>query len=459
MHRSPLLLTVGLVVAAVLNAQAATAQPSDDYSTIPRVKSRVIIETDAPGGDPDDEASLTRFFLYMNEWDVEGMVATRPKRISRSVPGKKRIMQFIDDYETVLPNLRTHADGWPSPDHLRDVTVKSYGGKKGTEEAPLESTSARDHVIDVIDKDDPRPVWYLNWGAFTGGERTALDQAMDYVKKHRSAKEYKAFADKVHYVQLHRYEMLGKEHLSVLPLYMDVSYPEMDGGWWYHRWEPITTAVEGFDLEEDLQTDHGPLVGNYTIPKEGDTPTFMHLIPTGLHVPYRPGWGSWSGRFGFDEERSMWLPDQRDAWQGTTNRDNTLARWAKHIQHDFMARADWAVAESYDQANHAPDPHLQGDGSRDVLYIKTGLGESLRLSAEGTTDPDEGDELSYQWTYYPEPGSYDGEVTIENAQSPQATVHVPSDSEEQTIHVVLQVTDDGEPSLTRYRRAVIMGDD
>src|SRR4051795_10927806 len=39
---------------------------------------RLIIETDA-GGDPDDEQSLVRFLLYTNEWDVEGIIANRPK--------------------------------------------------------------------------------------------------------------------------------------------------------------------------------------------------------------------------------------------------------------------------------------------------------------------------------------------------------------------------------------------
>src|SRR5439155_1667911 len=38
---------------------------------------RLMIETDA-GGDPDDEQSFVRFLLYANEWDVEGIVATRP---------------------------------------------------------------------------------------------------------------------------------------------------------------------------------------------------------------------------------------------------------------------------------------------------------------------------------------------------------------------------------------------
>src|SRR5260370_26326255 len=44
----------------------------------PDGKLRVIIETDA-GGDPDDEQSLVRFLLYTDEWDVEGIIANRPR--------------------------------------------------------------------------------------------------------------------------------------------------------------------------------------------------------------------------------------------------------------------------------------------------------------------------------------------------------------------------------------------
>ncbi|MHC4521582.1 MAG: hypothetical protein ACYTAS_23570 [Planctomycetota bacterium] len=34
-------------------------------------------------------------------------------------------------------------------------------------------------------------------------------------------------------------------------------------------------------------------------------------------------------------------------------------------------------------------------------------------------------------------------------------VHVPADAAGKTIHIILQVTDDGDPPLTRYRRAIL----
>src|SRR5437763_16554524 len=49
-------------------AQGTVAQISD--------RLRLIVETDA-GGDPDDEQPLVRFLLYLNEWDVEGIIANR----------------------------------------------------------------------------------------------------------------------------------------------------------------------------------------------------------------------------------------------------------------------------------------------------------------------------------------------------------------------------------------------
>ena len=38
-------------------------------------KPRVLVPTDI-GNEPDDQMSLTRFLLYSNEFDIEGLVAT-----------------------------------------------------------------------------------------------------------------------------------------------------------------------------------------------------------------------------------------------------------------------------------------------------------------------------------------------------------------------------------------------
>lgn len=409
-------------------------------------KLRVVIETDAPGGDPDDEGSLVRFFLYLNEWDIEGLIGTRSAVHSRlNISGKDRILQYIDDYETVYPYLKVHAAGYPTPLHLRGVAKQCYEGSEG-----------RDHVISVVDRDDPRPIWYLNWGTNEEDDKpTALREALDHVKKTRSDAEYERFAGRIRYVDVYKDNNLGP-HTKALAFYMDTFYPDMDGGRWYHRWRPLTQHAGGFDVERDIKKDHGPLCANYTIQKEGDTPAFMHLIPNGLSIPMRPDWGGWSGRYAFNDELKLWWCDRQDTWQGTTNRDNTLKRWVVHIQNDFKARADWCTAETFERANHQPVPCLQSDPGLEILYLDAPVGQAVTFSAAGSSDPD-GNELTYHWTYYPEPGSYPGPIALDNDRSLDCIVHVPSDARGKTIHIILEVTDDGTPSLTRYRRIVLTG--
>lgn len=407
-------------------------------------KLRLVIETDAPGGDPDDEGSLVRFFLYLNEWDVEGLIGTRAAVHSRlGISGKDRILQYVEGYEAAYPNLCVHSEGYPTPEYLRRITKQCYEGSEG-----------RDHVIAAVDCDDPRDLWYLNWGTNEEDEKpTALREALDYVKETRTEAAYRRFAGKIRYVEVYKDDNLGP-HRAALGYYMDTFYPTMDGGRWYHRWRPLTERAGGFDVERDVKQHHGPLCANYTIQKEGDTPTFMHLIPNGLNAPGEPQWGGWSGRYSHNDELDMWWCDQRDTWQGTTNRDNTLRRWAAHIQNDFKARADWCIAETFAEANHAPHVRLQGDDSQMPLRLEAPVGSSVSLSATGTTDPD-GDGLTYEWICYPEAGSYEGPVMLESAGESTCGMLVPADAVGKTIHVILQVTDDSDPPLTRYRRAIV----
>ncbi len=407
-------------------------------------KTRVVIETDAPGGDPDDEASLVRFFLYLNEWDVEGLIGTRGTDQSRlGISGKDRILQYVDAYERVYRNLQVHDADYPEPDRLRRITRQCYDGQEG-----------RDFAIAVVDKDDPRPLWYLNWGTNEEDNKpTALREALDYIRQTRDEAEYQRFAVKIRYVEVYKQDHLGP-HRRFLGLYLDTFYPTMDGGRWYHRWRPLTERAGRFDVERDIKTGHGPLCAQYTIQKEGDTPTFMHLIPNGLNIPDRPDWGGWSGRYSFNRDMDLWWCDQRDTWQGTTNRDNTLARWAAHIQNDFKARADWCVAETFAEANHAPWAWVQGDMSRDVVFVKARPGSPAILLASGSGDPD-GDKLSYRWTYYAEAGTYAADVAVESQGSRNCVVHVPREAAGKTIHIILEVTDTGEPPLTSYRRIII----
>jgi hypothetical protein len=146
----------------------------------------------------------------------------------------------------------------------------------------------------------------------------------------------------------------------------------------------------------------------------------------------------------------------RDGWDGVTNRDNTLKRWAADLQNDFRARLDWCV-KSFAQANHRPAAVLNGDTTRNILRIQAKSESMVKLDAAGSADPD-GQQLTFSWFIYPEAGSYAGPLRrLAGADQRQAEWMVPADMTGKSVHVILTVRDNGEPPLAAYRRVIIEG--
>jgi hypothetical protein len=113
---------------------------------------------------------------------------------------------------------------------------------------------------------------------------------------------------------------------------------------------------------------------------------------------------------------------------------------------DFAARADWSV-QPYDMANHAPVVTVEQS------LIEAFPGQTVELS--GKADDPDGDRLSYKWWNYAEAGTYPSEVKLNNVDNHSAQVVVPSDAKiGQTMHFILEVEDNGKPSLTRFQRIV-----
>jgi hypothetical protein len=426
-------------------------------------KLRVIVETDL-GGDADDQASLVRFLLYSNEWDVEGIIADRaaaafhkdPVRDHLGLPAKdgwELAQAYLKAYGDVHANLVQHKPGYPSRAELARRTVPGHNG-----------TDAGVRLITAAaDKDDPRPLWYGNWGS-NSGAASNLKRALDKVKAERSPQDYAAFAARFRIVTLDGSGPTYQGHDDKIALHVETGYPVMDGGRWYHRLRPLTEKAGGFDVERDIKIGHGALGALYTTPKEGDSWTFIYLIPNGLSDPRQPGWGGWAGRYGprggdpanrnGPKGKQFFWANQRDTLSGTTNRDNTVLRWTAHLQNDFKARLDWCVAARFADANHEPTAHCQGDASRRVLEVAAPPGKAYRLSALGSSDPD-GDRLRYRWYVYPEAGTCKSAAPIRGADAAEATLDIPADAAGTTIHVILEVTDAGTPPLTRYRRIVV----
>jgi hypothetical protein len=251
------------------------------------------------------------------------------------------------------------------------------------------------------------------------------------------------------------------------------------------------TTVSNKWLDEHVRNKGflGETYPQYLFIMEGDTPTFLGLINNGLASYRNPGWGGWGGRYivrqPSGEPRPIWTqggdsypgsPNSRDTVIGVdgkryTSDQATIWRWRKAFQHDFSARMDWTLKEFKD-ANHNPVAVVNGDSGKEPLVINAKVGTPVTLSAAGTTDPD-GNKVKYTWWYYEEaasaickpvkPEDVIGErgedelsvqptVKIENSEGEEAKV-IPQSAG--TAHVILTVEDDGEPSLTAYRRVIL----
>jgi hypothetical protein len=411
---------------------------------------RVIVETDA-GGDPDDEQSLVRFLLYSNEWDIEAIIANRERARDGENKNTERtglgiVRRLVNAYGECHANLVRHDPRFPKPEFLHARVLAGYG----------KSPAGVERIIEAVDAKDPRPIWFMNWGTDDGSAPSCLKVALDRILKERGAAGYARFKNKI---RLSSADKFGDHTFKIppaFPIWVDTFRPPANGTRWYHQFSAITAKAGGFNLRRDVLTGHGALGALYPTntthrQKEGDTMTFLYLVPTGMNNLEEPGWGSWAGRYGLQDDasgRPYYWANQMDSWNGTTHRDNTLLRWAADLQNDFRARLDWCVKRKSD-ANHRPTVIVHGKSGLDPVEITVRPREMIILSAEDSTDPD-GNMMTFRWEIYPHTTN---NIRIQNSEEKTVAVITPDALSE--THVVVTVRDDGNPPLAAYRRVII----
>ena len=447
-------------------------------------KPQVIVLTDM-GADPDDQQSLVRLLLYSNQIDIQGLIATTSCWQQNAIR-PDFIENTLKAYEKVQPNLLLHEPGFPTAARLRAV-VKRGSPKYGmTGVGDGLDSEGSDWIIQKLDQDDPRPLWISVWG----GTNT-LAQALRKLQATRSAAE---FARLVHRLRVYAISDQDDSGAWLRRTYPELFYIVSPGDdYSQSTWIGIHNVQEGIDntsvsnawLVQNIQQGHGPLGAAYpdvAWGMEGDTPSFLGLIPNGLNVPDRPDWGGWGGRYELatpafasirhgnsivmpePETRPIWT-DTSDTWTpyvanaykrpvkkgpgSFTGNQVTLWRWRDDFQNDFAARMAWCT-KSYREANHPPVPHLNHP---DRITVKSG--ETFTLDAFGSSDPD-GDSISFLWFHYPEAGTYKEPLVTGGAENTDRfSVTAPKVDHEVTAHFILRVTDKGTPPLSRYKRVIV----
>ncbi len=437
-------------------------------------KNRIFVLTDI-SNEPDDEESLVRFLVYANEYDIEGIVATTSTWL-RENPREDLIRRQLYAYGLAEENLNLHQPGFPSKENLLKITATGQPnyGMDGVGDG--KSTAGSRLLEQAVDRQDTRPLWISVWG----GANT-LAQTLYDVRKERSPVEVASFVSKMKVYTISDQDDAGPWVRTEFPDLFYIVSPSTPDFKEYYRatWTGISgdrnyknapyyefDLVDNPWLEENIIS-HGPLGNLY--PKleyimEGDTPSFIGLIKNGLGWHHNPGYGGWAGRYSlfkvFGESRPIWTNtvDSRDCievdgWDHCTAQA-TIWRWRKHFQHDFAARMDWTVTADFSKANHNPNVVLNELAGTQVVHLPSHAGGSISLSARGTTDPDD-DLLSYTWFIYEEAGTGSANATLENNNKQETVLNIAEESSEGTIHVILQVEDNGSPSLFSYRRAII----
>lgn len=471
-------------------------------------KTRTIVTTD---GEVDDQDSFIRLLLYANEFDIVGMVYSSSQwhykgdgkgtkftsempntakrygeRTELRWPGTTWMEEMVDRYGQVYPNLKQHADGYPTPDYLKSIIRVGNIDFEGEMEKETEGSN---FIKDILLDNVPGPVYLQIWG----GTNTVARALKSIEEQYKGTPQWNAVYRKVSEKAM-LYTVLDQD--ATYKKYVEPNWPEVkvmynaDQFWSFaYLWPRVVPAelktyLQGEWFKENIKFNHGPLaeayflwgdgqviagdpehthgspeeakkynLGQYDFISEGDSPAYLHLVNVGLRNMEDASYGGWGGRMAQSATNpNRWEDGEHVTdYNPYTQKDDKAypqTRWIKEIQNDFAARADWCVA-SVEDANHAPQVSVNGS-----LNIKAKPGKKISLTGKAA-DPD-GDQVGFRWWQYNEVDTFPSELTIDNATSGKASVTVPAEAKAgQTIHIILEATDSGTPALTRYQRVII----
>ena len=409
--------------------------------------------------------------------------------------GTEWLDEYIDEYEAVYPNLVNHAEGYPTPEYLRSIYKI---GNVDYSSAMTKDTDGSNHIKSILLDDDPRPVYVQTWGGLNTLARALKSIEEDYSTQ--SAAAYTAVQNKI-YDKVVIYNILNQD--DTLEDYIKPSWPgipviDNQGQFWSfaYAWDSTVPDEFKYTLEADWMTEnlirgHGELLDGYhtwgdgqaiagELPgedrwstttgqfptsgreqydfiSEGDTPSFLYLLNSnGLRQMEDPTYGGWGGRFQKESE-VHWLdtcdlePDETvcPPTGGFIGSTYPQTRWVEDMQLDFAARADWGITPNFADANHIPQASV-AEGVD--LNLRAGQPFTLHGSA---TDPD-GDTLTYRWWQYTDADTIDEAVTLSAANTADVSFTVPAEADAgDTIHLMLEVSDNGSPSLKHYQRVIV----
>ncbi|KAF5374560.1 hypothetical protein D9757_010166 [Collybiopsis confluens] len=468
-------------------------------------KPRIFILTDI-ANEPDDQMSLVRFLLYSNQFEVAGICATTSVWLNNETHAEQ-IFSVLEAYADIYQNLSVHQpdteDPWPT---FKELSSKTYAGQ------PLyglsavgegKSSNGSDALLRTIDEND-NPTWVTIWGG-----ANVLAQAVFQYEQNHTQEEIEHFVSKLRVYSISDQDNAGPSlrlrhpqifwiaSLTAMNIYNDAIWTGISGDVFYSFdvGGPNTSLVTNDWLQTNIRdvSSFGSAYPEFAFIMEGDTPSFLYLIQNGLSVPEHPTWGSWGGRYGrFSNLTHLYVntvdvdvPGQNSTAEYTSPQ-STVWRWRNAYQWDFSGRMRWTSTNEFAAVNH--NPVVVVNGSKVVaepLYLNVTPGETVILDASDSYDPDSNQTAgaksssfsSVRFWQYLEPSASQGqtssapalEINQVGSNGLAAIVNVPdaedipsawiqglgTNYQDRTLQVIVEVWDNGVPSLVGYKRVVL----
>lgn len=448
------------------------------------IRNRLIVLTDINDkkivwAEHDDIQSLVRLLLYSCDISIEGIIAVTScyLRDGARKENLQVIHDVIDSYGKCLDNLKVHRDGYSSVEYLKSISccgIDRYGTryKRGFGSLKYSDNAGVKLIIDALEKNDDRPIFFAIWGGIN-----TLAQAIWQLHELKSSKEFDKLLAKIKIYAIADQDAAGlwlrKEYGD--KLFYIVSPTSHNGFKDYYRctWPGISADNDskGFNngkrnkyidfhavddsniapswIKKNIQSISplGKMYPNTCYIMEGDTPSYLSLIPNGLNIPEHPECGSWGGRYVkrlpkkgefTTKERYPIYTNAEDKIVGIDGKvyksaQASIYRWREDFQSDFASRMSWTSSNRYEDCTHPPIIEDQ------IRIIKTRSG---KIEVTLKTKSNDKTPLKYDWFIYKEAGSYEGEVTIDDEHCSTCKINIPKDSCGKVISLICRVQDD-----------------
>ena len=460
---------VPLFLLAALMAMPVGAQTKRQDSML---KPRLVVCTDIAPADvePDDMESMVHLMAYADMFEIEALITSvgwncDPYPIDWSLYMYRVMGAYATDVKNLMKrsgqkeflsmeqeNARQRIGYWPSAEYVtsRVVMGSANGGIRSIGEQ--NDSPGSELLIRLADEDDPRPIYVAAWG----GANT-LAQAIWRVKQTRSVDEVSDFVKKFRLYTItdqdmdyaHRMDRARSSHMWLRKEFKDDLQFIWDEGTWQEQCE---LGKQNWTQHQQYIQPKGALgkeYPNYKWGVEGDTPSFLYVLPNGLNNPEDPHQAGWAGY----HERGICPDSLTTAWTSWQEPVRSISvgykrRFYPDEMADFKARMQWA---DQGEGNRNPVVIINGHRGPSPLVIHAKAGDMVRLDASKSYDPDDDDTLE-NWWQQPEIGT----ATLDIQGSDVAEVRIPQDAAGQTLHVVCEVSDQGPFLLKGYQRVIIV---